>query len=78
METLGDEQGGVGVPEVVESQRFTDRRSHGWQPEPATEVGTTYGATLRCGEDPPVGISILRQVLVQFVYEELRHGHGPL
>lgn len=35
-----DEQGGVGVAQVVEATRFANRRSYGREPVPTSEVGS--------------------------------------
>ena len=39
MLSLGNQHGGVGVPEVVEKKRLTHRAAHGGEPGTSPEVG---------------------------------------
>lgn len=54
-----------------------DARTAGSQ-EAAAEVGASDWAALRCGEHPPPGVPVPREVLGKSFDQELRHGRRPL
>jgi len=72
MLALGDEQRGVGMPQIVEGAGLPDGGCDGRQPDPASEVAPPDRAPVRRREDEPGIVGVGRQVGGEDVHQERR------
>lgn len=73
---LGNQKRSMGVPEIVSSERFTDRGADRRQPGSSPKVATKEWSTLRCCEHEPVRPRWpRRQMVVQLFGQESGQRH---